>query len=87
MSAKESTEKKNQGEACPWIPFRGVGAMVSAPVFQTGDAGSIPVHRPIRFHARWEFPAGCHDHAGRVRWSASPFVRRTRRPSLAPISL
>lgn len=30
---------------------------------------------------------GSHDHAGRVRWSASPFVRRTRGPSPAPIIL
>lgn len=28
-----------------------------------------------------------HDHAGRVRWSTSPFVRRTRGPSPAPIIL
>lgn len=30
---------------------------------------------------------GSHDHAGRVRWSTSPFVRRTRGPSPAPIIL
>lgn len=60
--------------------------MVSASVFQTDDAGSIPVHRSIRFHARWEFPAGSHDHAGRVRWSTSPFVRRTREYRQRPSS-
>ena len=30
---------------------------------------------------------GSHDHATRVRWSTSPFVRRTRGPSPAPIIL
>lgn len=30
---------------------------------------------------------GSHDHAGRVRWSTSPFVRRTRGPSPVPIIL
>lgn len=30
---------------------------------------------------------GSHDHAGRVRWSTPPFVRRTRGPSSAPIIL
>lgn len=30
---------------------------------------------------------GSHDHAGRVRWFTSPFVRRTRGPSPAPIIL
>lgn len=51
--------EKNQGEACPWIPFfRGVSTTVSVSVFQTDDAGSIPVHRSIRVHARWEFPGG-----------------------------
>lgn len=30
---------------------------------------------------------GSHDHAGRVRWSTPPFVRRTRGPSPAPIIL
>lgn len=38
--------------------FRGVSTTVSVSVFQTDDAGSIPVHRSIRVHARWEFPAG-----------------------------
>lgn len=48
--------------------FRGVSTTVSVSVFQTDDAGSIPVHRSIRFHAYWEFPVGSHDHESRVRY-------------------
>lgn len=67
MSAKEST-RKNQGEACPWIPFFAVLAQRSV-----SQSSKLMMRVRFPYTARYEsmpvgsFRRGSHDHVDRVR--------------------